>query len=413
MKKTRTVTSLLLSFALIISVYVPGAVSRAEEVGKDFIGCEVHINTPYLEYFDGCTNVELDASDLKDDFGIGLPTDGSDAPVAGSENFTAIRAIAKQIRNCIMGTEKITDPAEANKKMKDHIDYSNGFINSIRPVEKDRPWNAGAFSDVTVTGSAVDGYWGLFVDNMYSADKGVAEVSLGSMNYGTRIDLTWISFTAKDGNPYAESASVGLIDDKEYHGYAQAGKKTNLRVMELLFDPVTFSYSSQYTPVSGAAVDVFDDTDELIYSTETDAAGKFSLDKTFESGSYTIRAWKEAKNAAGETYSRMTFSEISLVLVKKPGTPKNVKVKKNGKKVIVTWKALKDASDYYEVYSAGKKNGKYKLAASVIGTKAKIKKAKAGKYIKVRHYYAYEYGPEGTDHIRFFYGKFSSPVKVK
>ena len=441
MKTVKKISSIMLALALVMTTFVYTPAKAAEE--KVVATAAVIIEAPFEAYYGGGDLVFIEESDLKDDFGIGLPTDGKDGA-------TAVRAVAKAVRNYIMYSKNITDTKKANEEMKKYISYSNGFISAFSNDGKN--WNTGTYdgsqssalataaaasgsaaSGSAVSGSAaqpatgsavtpavsgkIDGFWMFFVDNMIS-EKLASETVLSS-DYVMEIKFSWFTTIGDFGQPGYEMAGVGVIDDRmadgdKYHGYAQAGTKTTFAVKKVAVDPQTFKEASTYEAVPGATVSVYDENDEEITSAVADADGKFTLPK-LATGQYTIKAWDPVKDATGKTYSKMSCTEYKILMVKKPGVPKKVKAKKKGKKVTVSWKKVKDASDYYEVYAAKKKNGKYKLVKDVNG-KAKVtfklaKSLKGMKFVKVRHYYVYE--TETGSNVRVFYGNFTKPAKIR
>lgn len=437
MKNRKTFISMMLVFAMVFSLNIAPKVSNAaEDDTTTSTVCTVKIEAPYEIYYADDQYVYLDDADLKDDFGIGLATDGSDAiknADGTTSKFTAIRAIAKSIREHIKHTKNITDDKEANKLMKDYIQYSNGYLTSFSNDGKN--WNTGTYkgtASTAISGSGAsiasgdgmtDGYWALFVDNNYST-TGVSITSAGDESHMCEIKYTWRSYSAPYGQPGFEVSGVGVIDDEgrygdEEQGFELASKKTTFAVKKLAVDPATFAFADKFTAVSGASVSVFDDLHDKkeVYTAKTDSKGQFTIKKNqLKPGSYTIVAWEEAENAQKKTFSKMIFTARSLILASTPKTPTGVKAKfdKKKKKFTVSWKPAKDASDYYEVYHSTKKNGKYRLAKEVVGKKkVTIKRGKGIKYVKVIHKFRYVYGPEGSDHVRDLYGSFTKPVKIK
>ncbi len=91
--------------------------------------------------------------------------------------------------------------------------------------------------------------------------------------------------------------------------------------------------------------------------------------------------------------------------VKKPKAPK-IAVKAKGKKVTVSWKKIKGVKGY-KVYVSSKKNGKYKVKATVKKakvTKCKIKLKKGKYFIKAKSY--------KKASGKLVYSKFSNVKKV-
>ena len=467
MKAVKSFTATLLTFALLLGVFAYTPAVAAEDAGT--VRVAVRIEAPFEEYYDGATYIDLDANDLKDDFGIGLQTDGKDG-------YTAIRAIAKAVRERVMfdqklDSEKAEDKIKANEFMKNYISYDQGYIaalsndgvhwntgvfqENVSTLIADLKGNAGASeiaavaavsgsaasgtsADVasgpaagTATGTAVvptssstipvvtpeDGFWAFFINNKFS-ETSVAETKVGTdEGFTDEIVITWVSFSGKYGQPDYAVAGAGLIDDRmadgdKYHGYALANTKTSFRVMQLSVDLNTFKPAEKYVAVPNATISVYNIQDEEICSATADADGKFSLPK-LPAGDYRIVAWSPAKNAAGYTYSMITRTDYIITYVEKPGVTKNVKAKKKGKKVTVTWKKRAD-NDFYAIYASTKKNGKYKLILDVSGSKASfklVKKLKKMKFVKVQRYVVKEI--YGSSSQKEFYGKMSKATKIK
>ncbi len=436
MKTKRTVVSLMLILAMVFSMNIAPKVASADEEGNQII-CRVKVEAPYETYYANDSFIALDEGDLADSFGIGLPTDGSDAITVDGKTYkyTAIRAIAKVIREHIKRLKDIDDNTKesndaADKLMPNFIKYkyTDGWIpalsndgicfNTGAYKGTESTAMTGATAGTVVADSDNDGFWGFFVDKTYSANKGV-EGRYVDENPGElcEINLSWIPYT---GASYDMTGTgIGVIDSEygdEEAGYELASEKTTYNVKKIDYDPSIFSFGSNVSSVSGASVSVYDsDTGKEVFTTTADDKGQFSLKKNFTPGAYRIVAREEATNAAGKTYSKITYTQYDMNLIKTPATPTKIKAKAKKNKVTVSWSCKENVTDYYEIYQSTKKNGKYRLATKkpVAGKKVTFKKGKGIKYIKIIHFERFYYGPANTAHVRDLYGKFSKPVKIK
>ncbi|MBR6229260.1 MAG: hypothetical protein IKQ97_05935 [Eubacterium sp.] len=433
MKAVKRVTSVMLMLAMVSTLVITAPTLEAKEADSVFV--TVNIQAPYEVYYDDVDSlVQLEEKDLKDDFGIGLSTDGSD-----KVKFTAIRAIAKKIREHIKLVKNIKDDKKANEEMKNFIQYKDGFISAFSNDGVN--WNTGAFEGtmssvysgnpavgegIVTSGSSAtiagmnDGYWGFFDMYTYS-DKSVNEVSADDDGFQKELTMDWIGTHGTFGQPDFKAAGYGVINDKVdgnelgYHGYELAGKKTTFRIERLAFDATTFKYADLYTPASGAAVSVYDDQDEEVCSAKADAKGFIEL-PAFDMGSYTICAWEPGVDNLGRIFSKMTYTEYKITFVDTPKAPTKVKAKTKKKKVIVTFKPVKNQTGEYYVFTSKKKNGKYNLVANakaVNSSKITFKKTKNAKFVKVKQVFEYEYGDPNSEHIRAFESEFTKAVKVK
>ena len=395
---------MVLVFALIFTsfAFVPKTAGAEEAYCADFTFV---VAAPYEEYFGGVSYLDLDENDLKDDFGIGLPTDGSDAE--DGKHFTAIRALAKTIRRHIMIENEDLTVEQANALMPNYISYEGGMINGLS--DDGIHWNTGFYQDPSVEASTEyptgDGYWSFFVDKAYS-DDGIGSTYLSEANADNEFELKFISYTGDYGEI--------LQDD---YGFVKKGKSLTGTVNAKKFSDENYQPldKPQYVPVPDATVAVYDANDyddKLITTVKTDENGKYSIPNLKE-GIYKLVASKEVQSESGQVYSSLTYTNEFGTVVKKPATPKKVKAKGGKKKITVSWK-YSDAGEQYQVYISKKKNGKYKKACEVrFENKAKIKKSKGTYYVKVRdsHWYNVDGGEDGI--YKGFYSSFSKPIKVK
>ena len=224
--KMRKPLSLVLVFVMALSIVgiAPATAKAAEEY--DSVGVRVKIHAPYHEYFDNTyydEDINLDKDDLNDDFGIGLAT-GNDA------KFTALRAIAKFVREGLMKEKSITDKVAANELLKNYIGVTpSQYGLSLTGIsDNGTTWNPGAYKESTTSADGAlsptsDGYWN-FIVNGASASLGVDSYEI-SMRYGEEIELTWVSML-NDGN-YAGTGKFNIPNS----GYILSNKNTKIILM--------------------------------------------------------------------------------------------------------------------------------------------------------------------------------------
>lgn len=413
----RKFTSLVLIFAMVLSFYVPG-VAKAENTVPKYMKCTVRVAAPYDEYYNSY-DVTLchdgDEDDLADDFGIGLPTDMSDAKLNEEtgvmQYYTAARALAKAIRNFIMFKTGNEDKAEANKLMKNYIDCDPNstygfYLKSLSAYGE--KWNDGAFKDPTVGGTSfVDGYWAILADGIYAG--GLSETFIDTY---TDIEVLWV--------PMSGFTGYGTVNF-ENSGTQLVGKDLTGTVERKVFsfDESGKVSDTKYEPAVGARVEIRGaDGEGVLKEVVTDANGQFKVNRS-EAGDYKIMVYDEATNEAGQTYSKMSNTVGWVTFREKPKAPTNVKVKakksKAKKKTItVTWKKVDDWDATYQVYVSKKKKSGYKKVKQIIDkNKVTFKRAKGTYYVKVRNANLHEYGEDEDYHVVGFYSSFTKPVKIK
>ncbi|HAK57624.1 MAG TPA: hypothetical protein DCP06_01450 [Lachnospiraceae bacterium] len=413
----RKFASLVLIFAMVVSIYVPG-VAKAENTVPMYMKCTVRVAAPYDEYYnsyDVTLRHDGDEDDLADDFGIGLPTDMSDAKLNEEtgvmQYYTAARALAKAIRDFIMFKTGIEDKAEANKLMKNYIDVSTSqyglSLNGLSAYGE--KWNDGAFKDSTVGGTIfVDGYWAFLADGMYS-DNGISGTYVDTY---TDLEFLWVPISGFTGYGTVnfENSGIQLVGkditgtvERKVFDYDESGKVSDTR----------------FEPVVGARVEIRGaDGEGVLTEAVTDANGQFKVNQS-EAGEYKIMVYDEATNEAGQTYSKMSNTVGWVSFREKPKAPTNVKVKakksKAKKKTItVTWKKVDDWNATYQVYVSKKKKSGYKKVKQIADkNKVTFKRAKGTYYVKVRNANLHEYGEDEDYHVVGFYSSFTKPVKIK
>ncbi|MBQ6537524.1 MAG: carboxypeptidase regulatory-like domain-containing protein [Eubacterium sp.] len=401
MKSIKKTLSMVLVFALIFTSFsfVPKTAGAAEDF---YSHCKFVVAAPYEEYFGGVSYSYLDENDLKDDFGIGLPTDGSDAE--NGKHFTAIRALANIIRRYIMEEYYVTEN-QANAHMKNYISYENGMIKGLS--NDGIHWNTGFYQNPNVEASTEyptgDGYWSFCGDKSYSNSL-IGSTYLSEANEEYEFELKFISYTGDYGEI--------LQDD---YGFVKEGKSLTGTVNAKKFSDELDK--PQYVPVTDATVAVYnsnDNDDKLITTVKTDENGKYTI-PNLKGGKYKLVASKEVQSKSGQVYSSLTYTNEFGYVIKKPATPKKVKVKGGKKKITVSWEYSYEG-EQYQVYISKKKNGKNKQACDFdvqFGFEVKIKKSKGTYYVKVRdsHWYNVAGGVDGI--YKGFYSSFSKPIKVK
>ena len=413
MKTAKKSLSILMTLILSVTIFAASPAKAEEE--QSLCIYNISIGTPYENYYSSkeVTEVTVVPEDLTDDFGIGLPVDGSDATTGDDgevKRITAVRAIAKYIRNYIMSTVNATKE-EANKLMPKYIDYnaSTGWLNGFS--NDGEHWNTGAFEDTSIEGTSADGYWNFYTNSVRSG-LGIGAYTLGEYYHSVDIELKWSNYT---GNEYEAYPYAFISDDTKGFDLASKGIKGTLYQRVFEFDSNYNVSDYKDTPVSGAAVVVYDSTGMEYTHAITDSKGKYQI-KDFKPGKYTLVAQKDIKDSAGRTCSAIARAGFDVDLVATPKAPTSVKASAKKKNINVSWKYNNtdvDAVDAYAVYISKKKNSGYKKASEVVGKKVKIKKAKGTYYVKVRHLYKHKLGKNEDYKIKRVYGSYSKPIKVK
>ena len=413
MKTAKKSLSILMTLILSVTIFAASPARAEEETPLTIYN--ISIGAPYENYYSSkeVNEVTVVPEDLTDDFGIGLPVDGSDATTGDDgevKRITAVRAIAKYIRNYIMSTVNATKE-EANKLMPKYFDFnaSTGWINGFS--NDGEHWNTGAFEDTSIEGTSADGYWMFIANGMYST-TGIGGYTLGEYYHSVDIELKWVN---KIGTGYSYTPYAFLSDDTKGFDLASKGVKGTLYQREYEFGASGEISDYKDTPVSGAAVVAYDSTGMEYTHAITDSKGKYQI-KNFKPGKYTLVAQKDTKDDAGRTYSAIAKAGFDVDLVATPKAPTSVKVSAKKKNINVSWKYNNtdvDAVDAYAVYISKKKNSGYKKASEVVGKKVKIKKAKGTYYVKVRHLYKHKLGKNEDYKIKRVYGSYSKPIKVK
>ena len=392
----------------------------------------VEIATPYEKiagYY-----VDLTKDDLTDDFGIGLPKDGSDG-------YSGARAFAKALRRYVFEKTYLkkgedfydfseADVKKANEQMPNFLKSSmTEYGLYIEGIAADgKTMNAGTAKDGKVD---ADGAWTILKDEKYS------EVGLSSMTLSkddtTCVEVYWASGASDYVNGWPsvgrfEGAYYILADGRMYDGYGKESDHVKLVKDSYVFDAASGKMVAKTTPVSGASVTIFSEDDseastKPVAVVTTDENGMLGKDKTgLNDGYYRLEATEEAQSADGSyTYSKMTYTAGFIVLIDKPGMPKQVKSKVSGKtpkqKIRLSWKNpanYKDFSDIYQVYISKKKNTGYKKAGKDVYTnKFTMKQKKGIYYVKVRTVRCRDIGGEDQLKTIRLNGEFSEPVKIR
>ena len=419
--KMRKPLSLVLVFVMALSIVgvAPKTAKAAINEGKYF-DVDVEVEAPYEQYYsDFSTGVNLDdpsisdeeagitRNDLKDDFGLGLSTDGS-------EGFTILRALAKVIRNTILYRKGIT-PSEAtddqlkaaNEEIPKYINISGGFLYGLS--NDGTNFNTGTIKNST--SADLNGSWVVLVrkygEKKFTRTSGIETQKLDNFD---EVEIKWVHYA--DTN---YSTSYGYFDADSY--YVQEGKTLSLTVNQdiVSFDEAFNDVKSTST-VADANIEIVGTNKTLT----TDANGKVSIPKDLKEGNYTLVATKDVVEG-DSTYSTITRAEASLRVISAPSKTTGVKAKVSGKSkkktIKVSWSGPKnDIYISYQVYVSKKKNSGYKKVTktNVYGkTNYSFKKTKGTYYVKVRKVKTIDTGSEGSDGEMKINGAFSSPVKVK
>ena len=410
MKTRKTFVSLMLVIAMVFSANIVPTISNAEET-EQYRYAALIVSTPYKMYYmspedeyQKTAYSMLSSEDLKDDFGLDLPTDGS-------YGYTVLRALAQVIRNQIMLKDNIDDKTEANKKMKNYIkihkDPSYGYyLDSLSPDGVN--WDTGITKDGKDPTGIVNGAWMIYIDGKAS-DVGLDDTLPASNDYYPFIKIVW--------HPYDPGCGYAHFIQEKYGDWIALENKDAATTLKK--DVYDESGNKTTVPVSGAAISVFDNQTGKFEDTKltTDENGKVTLKR--KAGYYTLVATEDT-TVNGVTFSKIPMTTAAFYFVEKPVKAKSVKAKAAGKgKVKVTWKNGKKNADSltkYYVYVSKKKSSGYKKVASGTGkkTKATVKKLKKGTYfVKILTKDMYNYDIQGGKKYKSFSGGYTKPVKVK
>ncbi len=346
LNKLRKPLSLMLMFVMVFTI---SGVKPASAEEDTTISVGLTIAAPYAEYT--ANWVELDKDDLTDDFGLGLPTDGSDGA-------SAIRVLAREMMRFIFPEKTAKgdynyskeEREKARAEMPKYLQYKDGFLSGISIDGK--TMNAGTAKDGKVDEF---GYWGVYINGKYSdVGLGTLDVSKNAFINGKsekieNIELLWScpDYTAPTYGDY------GYFVDEPY--YIMGDKLYNINAKtvdgpQVLKDVYKWdaaggadgkggSVIDSSIPVSGAAVAITDDKSGKVIATVTaDENGTITLPAELGEGYYTMVATEETTAADGvTTCSRMTRAKGSVVIVGNPKAPQNVKVtSKKAKSITVS-----------------------------------------------------------------------------
>lgn len=426
--KMKKSLALALVFVLMLTgITVSPKLSEAEEEAS--ASCQIVVAAPYQEYLS--SYVSLTKNDLTRDYGIGLPTDGSDG-------YSALRLLAKAIVMSEWDGEE--DPSEEQfndlydsmaPNMSKYLGVTvDGFVYGISPDGK--TMNAG-----TTRNGAVDttGYWNVFVNGHYSdIGSNSLDISKPYSFSGESADIEYIEFlwsssvygadgTYGDYGDFESSSCMTFDGKKVYDEYGN--KVKGPRLVKDTFQWNDTYQGSEYaaeTPVAGGTVILRSDAGEPAEFT-TDEDGFLTLPKGLSQNIYFMFGTQDEADDNGNIVSRMTRAYSILSVIGLPGKAKNVKAKVSGKKsakkktIKVTWKNPKkyeDWCDSYQVYVSTKKKSGYKLVGNLIyGTKCSFKKKKGSYYVKVRARRGRDVGTEDNMKTIYGNGSFTTQVKVK
>ncbi len=444
MKSIKKTLSMVLVFALIFTsfAFVPKTAGAEEEeiYGVDYVRNNIQFFAPYEQYFVEDDLIDLEKEDLNDDFGIGLE-------VGENAKFTALRGIAKAIRNHILYEVMNLDRYEEGIPTEEQKKQANAMMpNYLQVVETSyglsiagistngEEFNTGVFKeggaangDITDWDNA-DGYWCLLVGKEYSGEyvdpgKGFDNFVFGedpeiTDPYTENIRLVWLGKDAKMGEISYPQNKYGLEFEKEPTDY-------------VLKSYDTYDKANSIAPVENATIELYNlDTKKVVCTTTTDANGKFTIPGQKNTGdSYLIRAYLEKTTADGKTYSDLSYTSQAFYPRLLPKKAKSVKAKVKGKKsakkkdIKVTWKngyKYADATTVYTVYISKKKSKGYKKAGKGDGnnTSCTVKKMKKGTYyikLKTTQYYTPDNTSEGGDAVDSVTRSsgYTTPIKVK
>ncbi|MBQ6537522.1 MAG: hypothetical protein IJL75_01295 [Eubacterium sp.] len=441
MKNIKKTLSMVLVFALIFTsfAFVPKTAGAEEEekYGVDYVRNNFQVVAPYEQYFKEEDTIDLEKEDLNDDFGIGLE-------VGENAKFTALRGIAKAIRNYILYEVMNLDRYEEGIPTEEQKQKANAMMPNYLKVE-DSGWglaitgistngkdfNTGVFKDGGAADgsmtSGADGCWYFLVGkDIYGEyddpQKGVNEFVFGDNSeitetYCENIKLVWLSNSYRIGEISYPQNKYGVAFETEPTDY-------------ILSSYSVFDTEKTKEPVADAKIELVDDDNKVVCTTTTDANGKFTIPAQKSAGiTYSIKAYLEKTTADGKTYSDLSYTAQSFYPRLLPKKAKSVKAKVKGKKsakkknIKVIWKNGHDYADartVYTVYISQKKSKGYKKAGKGDGnnTSCTVKKMKKGTYyikLKTTEYYTPDYTSEGGDAVDSVTRSsgYTTPIKVK
>ena len=432
---------MVLVFALIFTsfAFVPKTAGAEEEekYGVDYVRNNFQVVAPYEQYFKEEDTIDLEKEDLNDDFGIGLE-------VGENAKFTALRGIAKAIRNYILyevmnldryeeGIPTEEQKKEANAKMPNYlkVEDSGGWLAITGISTNGKDFNTGVFkeggsADGSMT-SGADGCWYFLVGKDIYGEYDDPQIGVNNFVFGENSEITetyceniklvWLSKSYRIGEISYPQNKYGVEFENEPTDY-------------VLNSYSVFDSAKTKEPVADAKIELVDDDNKEVYTTTTDANGKFTIPAQKSAGiTYSIKAYLEKTNEAGKTYSDLSYTAQSFYPRMLPKKAKSVKAKVKGKKsakkknIKVTWKNGHDYADartVYTVYISQKKSKGYKKAGKGDGnnTSCTVKKMKKGTYyikLKTTEYYTPDYTPEGGDAVDSVTRSsgYTTPIKVK
>ena len=314
----------------------------------------------------------------------------------------------------------ITEKGATEDTLANYIGCNNGWLSGISVngnISKD-------FGSASSDPAVQDAYWMFAVNDESPVDP--------ATGYGYTIDAypvqdkDEITFYGVWGGDYTAGISpyYATFAEKDY----KVTQKQNLDVTLLGFDIFKDYDIKANRPMKGAHIVAYDAHGQLVETPDivTDENGKASLQ--FEhAGVYTISAYRKTTDGAhydiSHPYATVTVHEIaeptatatpgsvpdngsiSTITLNKVKSVKATvkKAKSKTKKITVTWKKVKNATNYY-VYLSRQKGKGYKKIATVKKEKAVIRKKKGTYFIKIC-----AHSKNATPNK----GAYSTPVKVK
>lgn len=347
------------------------------------------------------TQVTMTESDIKSYGDLGFST----------EFMTPYHVLAKYL---------ITEKKATEETLKNYLLLSSGFLNGIS-VDGNIQSNSGSAStDSTVK----DAYW-MFAINDSSPVNPATGFGYSLNEYPVQ-DNDEITLFGVWGGDYTNAVSpfYTTFDKKEY----QTTPNTNVDITLLGYDIFNDYNVKANRSINNAHILVYDQKGKKVNTTDyvTDKDGKASLVFKDE-GTYAISAYRKTADGThydiSRPYAKITVNKVQTPIVTtdtktdktiQPLTLTKVKkvkavvkkTKKAKRKIVLSWKKVKNAKGY-QIYLSKKKNKGYKKVVTVKKTKTTLKKKKGTYYVKIR---AFSKTDSKKERIT---GSFSKVKKIK
>ncbi len=441
MKIRKKLTAVVLMLVMVFSLSPVAQVSAASNENaegsptENVITPSIRVYAPYKSYYNvdnvpyALCKFSLDADKmLKDDFGIGLKSDGTpDVEEDGKGYVSVLRVLACYIREVISKRNKDTwftaeEQDGSDEYLKKLKEKANSVMkNYIRIAKSDRGgYDLEGLSDDGVhwdEGLASKGkspyrsHW-MHYEDFVEGEKIISETPVKSDEY---IEILLLPF----------GTDTGILVPSTFDPM-DLNPEVNEEV-KYLIKKQTFDKDEQpvQTPISGAKFRVYkpDGTmDDTILTTDADGYLTY-IPK--EEGYHYLVGCEEYDDGQGNVYSKTDVALITVPTFGKTPKAQSVKLTVTGKKkakkknIKVSFKMnntyYANKFTTYDVYLSKKKTSGYKKVASTNGTKLSvtIKNKKKGTYfVKIQATLHFPFTFSGEPYIKQFKSGFTSPKKV-